>query len=115
MAGCNDGHSPTEAAGEDAGAPDLTIEPGVGPGGCAQFESSFQAIQKVIFEGHGCTAAACHGEDKQGGLDLRPSAAYESLIDAPAQGREMARVQPGTANESYLYRKLRAASEPGSV
>jgi hypothetical protein len=69
----------------------------------------------VIFEGHGCTAAACHGEEQQGGLDLRPSAAYDNLVDARAQGSDMARVQPGTSNESYLYLKLRAASEPDGV
>src|SRR4051794_15842089 len=34
-------------------------EPGSADGGCQTFESSFAAIQEVIFERHGCTAGAC--------------------------------------------------------
>src|SRR3954470_24747802 len=44
-------------------------------GDCPRFESSFAAIAKVIFEAHGCTAAACHGEAASGGMDLRPGSA----------------------------------------
>lgn len=85
------------------------------PGACAEFDSSFAAIQELIFERRGCTAQACHGEKMEGDLDLRAGAAYESLVDATAKGSAFARVQPGTAKESYLYLKLRAATEPGSV
>jgi hypothetical protein len=99
----------------DSGDSNVTIKAGVGPGGCADFQSSFQAIQKIIFEDHGCTAQKCHGETKQGGLDLRPDAAYKSLVDAKSSNSMFARVQPGTAKESYLYLKLAAATEPGSV
>src|SRR5687767_5240119 len=85
---CNDGSELGATEGSsDSGVPEipdtLTIEPGVGPGGCALYESSFQAIQKEIFQYHGCTAAPCHGEAHEGGLDLRPDAAYRSLVDAP--------------------------------
>lgn len=83
--------------------------------GCATFDGAFAAIQQVIFEGHGCTASACHGDAKSGGMDLRPGAAYANLADAPASNSKHARVQPGSAAESFLYEKLRAASEPGSV
>ena len=35
-------------------------EPGAAPvDGCPTFDSSFAAIQKVIFEGHGCVARLC--------------------------------------------------------
>src|SRR5262245_34260209 len=48
--------------------------PGVNPDGsgeCADsFDSTYDAIQTVIFERGGCTAEACHGSTKSGGLDL---------------------------------------------
>jgi hypothetical protein len=103
--------APGAGAGGDPGTPDA----GTPPGGCATFDGAFGAIQKVIFEGHGCTAGMCHGEAKSGGLDLRPDAAYANLVDAPSSNSSHARVQPGTAVESFLYQKLRAATEPGSV
>lgn len=83
--------------------------------GCATFDGAFAAIQKVVFEGHGCTASACHGEAKSGKLDLRPDAAHANLVDVPSSNSRHARVQPGSAAESFLYEKLRAATEPGSV
>jgi len=86
-----------------------------GPGGCASFDSAFAAIQTIIFERRGCTAGACHGDAKAGDLDLRPASAYQSLVDARSSNSDLARVQPGTANDSFLYQKLRAATEPGSV
>ncbi|MET0343102.1 MAG: hypothetical protein ABW252_18990 [Polyangiales bacterium] len=84
-------------------------------GDCQTFGSSYEAIQKLIFERNGCTASACHGEAKVGGLDLRAEASWENLVDAPSANSRLARVQPGTATDSFLYQKLRAASEPGSV
>jgi hypothetical protein len=123
LTACSADEEPTLAAsiegdgGNDAEVSDAALDSGatLGPDGCAQFDSSFAALEKLIFERHGCTADACHGEKMEGGLDLRAGAAYQSLVDAPAKGQAMARVQPGTANESYLYLKLRAATEPGSV
>ena len=79
------------------------------------FNSSYEAIQKLIFENKGCTASACHGQAKVGGLDLRAEAAWENLVDARSTNSSFARVQPGTATDSYLYQKLLAASRPGSV
>lgn len=83
--------------------------------GCATFEGSYDAIQTLIFERHGCAAAACHGDAKVGGLDLRREQAWESLVDVASTNNSFARVQPGTAKESYLYLKLKAATEQGSV
>jgi hypothetical protein len=115
------------AAGRDAGASGAGVASGTsggptskagadaGSAGCVTFNSSFEAIQKIIFEKHGCTAAACHGEAKVGGLDLRAEVAWENLVDARSSNSKLSRVQPGTANDSFLYLKLKAATEPGSV
>lgn len=101
---------------EEPAADDGSGEPaGDGSSECQTFENSFDAIQKLIFERRGCTADACHGEAKVGGLDLRAAASYESLVDAPSSNNSMARVQPGTSNESFLYNKLAAATDPERV
>jgi hypothetical protein len=86
-----------------------------GTAACETFSGSFEAIQKIIFERHGCTADACHGKGKVGGLDLRADVAWENLVDARSANSALTRVQPGTAKDSFLYLKLLAASEPGSV
>jgi hypothetical protein len=92
----------------DAGTP-------IGPGGCKSFDSSFAAIQALVFERHGCTAAACHGQAKVGGLDLSASSAWEALVDVASANSRNKRVQPGAPGESFLYQKLEAATRPGSV
>lgn len=85
-------------------------------GGCTtSFESTFAAIQARIFEARGCTRDACHGSALSGGLDLRSGAAYSNLAEVKAQGSNLARVEPGAPNQSYLYLKLEAATSPGSV
>ena len=57
------------------------------PGECAvTYDGTFAAIQDVIFARHGCTADACHGSARSGGLDLRPDAAYANLIEVTATG-----------------------------
>lgn len=101
------------ANGADSGA-----EAGAQPdasSGCQTFQGSFDAIQKLIFERHGCTASACHGQAVAGGLDLRAGAAYDNLVDATSANSRYARVQPGTATDSFLFQKLLAATTPGSV
>lgn len=84
-------------------------------GGCKTFDSSYAAIQELIFERHGCTAAACHGQAKVGGLDLSAGASWESLVDADSSNSKNKRVQPGQPTDSFLYQKVQAATEPGSV
>jgi hypothetical protein len=84
-------------------------------GDCPSFESSFAAIEKVIFEAHGCTAAACHGAAASGGMDLRPGSAHENLVNAQSTSSKLARVQPGSATDSFLYEKLAAATMPDRV
>jgi hypothetical protein len=84
------------------------------PGCEDSFDSTFAAIQTVVFERHGCTQDACHGSARQGGLDLRPDAAYASLIEVASQGSTLARVVPGSPDRSYFFHKLAASTRPGS-
>ncbi|MBM4270016.1 MAG: hypothetical protein FJ144_26005, partial [Deltaproteobacteria bacterium] len=105
--------------GGGAGAP--TVDPGPEPeppGECDSgqtFASTFAGIQEVIFERHGCTQAACHGDAAQGGLDLSPAVAYANLVEAPSQGSDLPRVLPGDQRRSFLWQKLVAKTRPGSV
>jgi hypothetical protein len=80
-----------------------------------EYESTFAAIQKVILEGRSCTNDMCHGAAAKGDLDLRPDVAYENLIEVKSKLSSQYRIMPGVPGESFLYNKLRAATEPGSV
>jgi hypothetical protein len=89
-----------------------------GPDGCegaSSYATTFAAIQEIVFERNGCTADACHGDARQGGLDLRRDASYESLVGAPSSGSSFARVLPGDQRRSSLWLKLAAKTEPGTV
>lgn len=88
---------------------------GEAEGECKSFDSTFEAIQYAVFERHGCTEAACHGEAAVAELDLRPDQAYRNLFEVPAVASSQMRISPGLPSESFLYQKLRAASQPGSV
>ena len=87
--------------------------------GCAErFDSTFDLIQKVVFE-RGCTAAACHsGAAPAGGLDLSAGVAYDNLVDQPPQSvtsdriAGLARVTPGNRGRSLLWLNLAAATLP---
>jgi hypothetical protein len=82
----------------------------------ASFASTFEGIQKVIFERHQCTQAACHGASgKQGGLDLSPDVAYANLIEVRSTESNLNRVEPGDKDRSYLWLKLALATAPDSL
>jgi hypothetical protein len=83
--------------------------------GAVPFSSTFQAIQKVIFEKHSCTQSACHGSSAQGGLDLSTDVAYKNLIDVPSANSAFSRVQPGDQNRSFLWLKLAAKTDPSKL
>ena len=84
--------------------------------GAAPFASTFEAIQKVIFEKHSCTQSVCHGSTAQGGLDLSPAVAYRNLIEVPSTDNpEFNRVQPGDQNRSFLWLKLAAKTDPSKL
>lgn len=80
-----------------------------------EYASTFAAIQKVILEGRNCTNDMCHGAAAKGELDLRPDVAYENLVEVKSKLSAQYRIMPGVPGESFLYNKLRAATEPGSV
>ena len=59
----------------------LAVDPNPTAGTCDDdFESTFEAIQTVLFVNQGCTVSACHGSAAVGGLDLRADAAYAALL-----------------------------------
>ncbi len=65
-----------------------------------QFTSTFEGIQKVIFEKHGCTEQICHGSSAQGGLNLSPDVAYDNIYDKKALGVSMKLIEPGDNDRS---------------
>ncbi|TFH30943.1 MAG: hypothetical protein E4H00_04305, partial [Myxococcales bacterium] len=84
---------------------------GEGPKGC-DYASTYDAIQATVFEAKGCTASACHGNDMQGGLDLRAGASFDALVRTPSTIEPaMDRAFPGDQQRSLLYHKLAAATE----
>jgi len=96
----------------DAGDASAHSEHGGELAGCS---STFEAIQKSVFEGKGCTALACHGGAGKSNLDLRPASAYASLLNRPATASlstPMNLVTPGEQALSFLYLKLAAATDP---
>ncbi|MBM4244561.1 MAG: hypothetical protein FJ148_12195 [Deltaproteobacteria bacterium] len=79
------------------------------------FDSTFEAIQEVVFEKHGCTQQVCHGSAAAGGLNLSPDVAYANLFEVKALGSALNRVAPGDKDRSYLWLKLAASTRPGTV
>jgi hypothetical protein len=101
-------------------------QPSPGPGdpgdpgdpGCSSgtsYDGTFDAIQQIVFERHGCTQDACHGSARSGGLELTPAVAYQNLFDVDATATALKRVHPGDNDRSFLWLKLAAATNPGSV
>jgi hypothetical protein len=76
------------------------------------YASTYDAIQATVFEAKGCTASACHGEQLQGGLDLRAEASFDSLVRRSSTiDPSIERVHPGDQDLSLLYLKLAAGTE----
>jgi len=78
-------------------------------------DSTFTALQVQLFDGQGCSDAACHGVAAAGDLDLRAGTAYGQLVSVQATGSTLNRVEPGDRNRSYLFQKLLAATDPESA
>jgi hypothetical protein len=73
--------------------------------------STFHTIEDRILSGRGCAVSTCHGSTRQGQLDLRPGAAFASLVgvapdNAVARAAGKLRVQPGDVGASFLSAKL---------
>jgi len=77
------------------------------------YESTFAAIQALVFEPYGCTSALCHGKlDGEGGLSLLPEVAHQNLLGVPSEGSSYNRVEPGSPRTSSLYLKLLSRCRP---
>lgn len=111
VTGCGDGSSATTSTGGIPAEPAPPPDPDPDPT-CEEFDSTFDAIQELVFEREGCTAQACHGSGQAGRLDLRPDVAYANLIDAPSAGSALSRVFPKEPLNSYFFLKLAAATDP---
>ncbi len=74
------------------------------------YATTWDAVQDQIFDAGGCVNDACHGANVLGGLDLRPSAAYASLVGTPSTISPLDRVEPGEESASFLYQKLASAT-----
>jgi len=92
-------------------------QPTPSPSDCSEgtsYDSTFEAVQDIIFERHGCTQDICHGSSAQGGLVLSPDVAWTNLM-APSTASAFARVTPGDNDRSFVWLKLAAATNPGTV
>ena len=107
--------TPSAAAGTASSDSGAAPQTDAGDCGAGAFESTYAAIQKVVFDGRGCTNNMCHGAMKMGGLDLRADVSYQNLVEVKSNNSPLFRVMPGVPGESFLYNKLHAATEPGSV
>lgn len=77
------------------------------------FDSTYELIQKAIFEKRGCAEAICHGEASSGGLDLREGVSYDNLVDVRAGSvANTYRVVAGQKDKSLLWLNLAAKSQP---
>lgn len=105
--------APTEEpAPEPTPMPEPEPEPEPEDPSCdAEYESTFAAIQAVVFENNGCNNNACHGDAAAGGLRLTGEGVYDRLR-GQATGSSFAYLEPTKVNESYLYHKLAAATAP---
>ncbi len=114
VAGCgSDATGPTTSTNPVPGEP--APEPEPNPTDCEEFDSTFNAIQELVFDRKGCTAQACHGSSQAGGLDLRAGTALSNLVDAPSVGSSLSRVFPKEPLKSYLFLKLAAATDPAQL
>ncbi len=84
-----------------------------------EFDSTYDLIQEVIFEGKGCTSVTCHsGPTPSGGLDLTAEVSYEQLLDVNSQtvpgvgSGALKRVVPINKANSILWLNLAAPLLP---
>jgi len=77
------------------------------------FASTFDAIQSLVFERHGCTNNLCHGSAPgQNGLVLSRDVAYGELLEVPSQGSAFPRIEPAQPRKSSLWLKLLKGVDP---
>jgi len=104
---------PTDPGPTDPGPTDPDPTDPAPPAECegVEYESTFDAVQQVVFEGYGCTNSGCHGNGAtSGGLDLSAGNSWASLHDVPSAINGEPRILPGSAARSVLYQKVAAAT-----
>ena len=80
---------------------------------CETYGTTYDLIQRAIFENRGCTEQACHGAAQSGGLDLRADVSYDSLVDVPATTvPTYKRIDPGNKENSLLWINVAARTLP---
>ncbi len=84
--------------------------PGEGPsqGDCdgQSYESTFEAVQTMVFDPY---CVSCHSGDQAqsfGALDLSAGVSHANLVDVPSVGSPLARIYPGAKELSSLYVKV---------
>jgi len=81
-----------------------------------EFDSTFEMIEAIVFEGRGCTSANCHiGPAPASNLDLSPGLAFENLFDRPVTSvvvPGLRRVAPVDKQGSLLWLNLASAVMP---
>jgi hypothetical protein len=81
------------------------------PGVAAEQPATLSSIRDTIFS-PACTFSSCHGAAAAGGLDLLREDLHEALMSHTTRADAgIPLVQPGDANESWLYRVL-SSCEP---
>ncbi|MBI3783995.1 MAG: hypothetical protein HY270_11400 [Deltaproteobacteria bacterium] len=84
---------------------------------CAAPTSTFDAVQRGVFDLHGCTRSYCHGSGKSDGIDLRAGVSYDVLLqphkapdDPPDEPGELL-VVPRDPTNSILFQALAAKTQ----
>ena len=78
---------------------------------------TFHTIEDRVLSDRGCAVSTCHGSTRAGNLDLRPGAAYASLVgiapdNAAARAQGLQRVKPGDVAGSFLSAKVHGTLGP---
>ncbi len=70
-------------------------------------DNTFEAIQRKVFDGYGCSSLGCHDMlFASGGLVLTEDASYGNLVGADSNLSSDLRVNPGDHEASFLWQKL---------
>jgi hypothetical protein len=93
---------------------DSPSEPEIDDPRVVKSNPSFALDIQEIFTRKGCTSSGCHGSAQQGGMDLRPGAAYAALVGVTASAEAIPRVIPGDAQGSYLVMRVEGRQSVGS-
>ena len=76
---------------------------------------TFTSIQQAIFTGKGCASGGCHsGSRPTGNMNLASGSSFANTVGRQAASSPLQRIKPGDANNSYLFRKVSAKTNPGS-